>query len=211
MTVTTLPTPKRFCAKPKPGSYVHAIYTTIEAYNGVATCAEVRELLSAAGGPEFATFKETHRHVTTIAGNLGYVRGDTCKSGLRAPATDEEYGRAVYRLATPEEYAEHRKHKNDQQRARQAKKDKELARQQRAEERAEERRLEKEQLNRVDSARARVLAGSTTSTQDVPQALVTPTPTPPPTPTLTRTDLILVTGTACFFSVAIYAVLEKLL
>lgn len=211
MTVTTLPTPKRFCAKPKPGSYVHAIYTTIEAYNGVATCAEVRELLSAAGGPEFATFKETHRHVTTIAGNLGYVRGDTFKSGLRAPATDEEYGRAVYRLATPEEYAEHRKHKNDQQRARQAKKDKELARQKRAEERAEERRLEKEQLNRVDSARARVLAGSTTSTQDVPQAPVTPTPTPPPTPTLTRTDLILVTGTACFFSVAIYAVLEKLL
>ena len=149
MTVTTLPTPKRFCAKPKPGSYVHAIYTTIEAYNGVATCAGARVAVSCRAALSLLRSKRL-TGITTIAGNLGYVRADTFKSGLRAPATDEEYGRAVYRLATPEEYAEHRKHKNDQQSAKQAKKDKELARQKRAEERAEERRLEREQLNRVD-------------------------------------------------------------
>ena len=204
MTVTELRTPERKAPVPKAGSYVHSIYETIDALGGSATCAEVRELLPAAGGKQFKTNKDTHHHVTSIAKSLGYiVSNDKFSTKSNANITDEQYGRAVYRIASAEHYEAVR-------RAGLARAAQNRIRRERKKQRLEARQAAVAEQSRMSNALQKLKAKKPEADTPAP---VTPAVTPPtvaPQP-LTRTEVALITGTACFLSVSVYALLEQLL
>ena len=204
MTVTELRTPERKAPVPKAGSYVHSIYETIDALGGSATCAEVRELLPAAGGKQFKTNKDTHHHVTSIAKSLGYiVCNDKFSTKSNANITDEQYGRAVYRIASAEHYEAMRK-------AGLARAAQNRIRRERKKQRLEARQAAGAEQSRMSSALQKLKAKKPEADTPAP---VTPAVTPPtvaPQP-LTRTEVALITGAACFISVSAYALLEQFL
>lgn len=208
MTVTELRTPERKAPVPKAGSYVHSIYETIDALGGSATCAEVRELLPAAGGKQFKTNKDTHHHVTSIAKSLGYiVCNDKFSTKSNANITDEQYGRAVYRIASAEHYEAMRK-------AGLARAAQNRIRRERKKQRSEARQAAVAGQSRMSNALQKLKAKKPEPEPeaDTP-APVTPAVTPPtvaPQP-LTRAEVALITGAACFISVSAYALLEQFL
>ena len=203
MTVTEIKTPGRKAPVPTTGSYVHSIYETIDALGGTATCAEVRELLPAAGGKKFVSNRDTHTHVMSIAVNLGYVTTKDKFSSSRKVTTDAEIGRAVYRIASFEHY--------EATRQRQLVRAKKLkAQRERLKEKISAEQTAVTEVSRMSDAIAKLKAKKPEA--DVP-APATPAAAPPTVApqSLTRTELGLITGTACFFSVSVYALLEQLL
>ena len=203
MSVTELKAQGRKAPAPKAGSYVHSIYETIEALGGSATCAEVRELLPAAGGKRFTTNRETHIHVMSIAVNLGYVTTKDKFSSSRKVTTDDEYGRAVYRIASAEHY--------EATRQRQLVRAKKLKTQrERLKERLAAEQTAVTEVSRMSDAIAKLKARVPEPDAPVPVTPVVTPPTAVPQP-LTRTELALITGTACFISVSAYALLEQFL
>mgnify|MGYP001273222049 CR=1 FL=1 len=208
MTVTEIKTPGRKAPVPTTGSYVHSIYETIDALGGTATCAEVRELLPAAGGKKFVSNRDTHTHVMSIAVNLGYVIAENKFSSSRKITTEAQFGRAVYRIASFEHY--------EATRQRQLVRAKKLkAQRERLKEKISAEQTAVTEVSRMSDAIAKLKAKKPEA--DVP-APATPAAAPPtvamPTvapQSLTRTELGLITGTACFFSVSVYALLEQLL
>lgn len=204
MSVTELKTQGRKAPAPKAGSYVHSIYETIDALGGTATCAEMRELLPAAGGKQFKTNKDTHRHVYSIAVNLGYVLiNEEFSARSNANITDDEYGRAVYRIASAEHYETRRRSLIARAQANHK-------RRERQKQRLGARQTAKAKQSRVDSALQKLKAKTPEPDAPVPVTPVVTPPTAVPQP-LTRTELALITGTACFISVSAYALLEQFL
>lgn len=211
MTVTELRTPERKAPVPKAGSYVHSIYETIDALGGSATCAEVRDLLPAAGGKQFKTNKDTHHHVNSIAVQLGYiVFNGSFSTKSNANITDEDYGRAVYHIASAEHYETKRKTQlaraNQNRKRRERQKQKLEARQ--ATEAEQSRMSNALQKLRAKKPEADMRPQSIHAADNNPPAPVTPAVTPQP---LTRTEVALITGAACFISVSAYALLEQFL
>ena len=204
MTVTELRAQERKAPAPKAGSYVHSIYETIDALGGTATCAEVRELLPAAGGRQFKTNKDTHHHVNSIAVNLGYVIfNEKFSRKSNANITDDEYGRAVYRIASAEHYETRRKALLTRAETNRKRRD-------RLEQKVIAKQAVEAERSRMSSALQKLTAKTPKPDAPVPVTPVVTPPTVAPQP-LSRTEVAMITGTACFFSVSVYALLEQLL
>lgn len=209
MTVTEIKTPGRKAPVPTVGSFVHSIYETIDALGGTATCAEVRELLPAAGGKKFVSNRDTHTHVMSIAVNLGYVITENKFSSSRKVTTEAQFGRAVYRIASFEHYEATRKRQMVRAKKLKAQRER-LKQKQTAEQTAAA------ETSRMSSAiaklKTRVPEADVVISQASP-ATITQAVTPPAVApqSLTRTEVALITGTACFLSVSVYALLEQLL
>ena len=211
MTVTELRAQERKAPAPKAGSYVHSIYETIDALGGSATCAEVRELLPAAGGKQFRTNKDTHHHVNSIAITLGYiVFNESFDTRSNANITDDDYGRAVYHIASAEHYETKRKtllaRANQNRKRRERQKQKLEARQ--AAEAEQSRMSDALQKLKAKTLKPDARPQSIHAADNSAPAPVTPAVTPQP---LTRTEVALITGAACFISVSAYALLEQFL
>ena len=204
MTVTELRTPERKAPVPKAGSYVHSIYETIDALGGSATCAEVRDLLPAAGGKQFKTNKDTHHHVTSIAVQLGYiVFNGSFSTESNANITDDDYGHAVYHIASAEHYET--KRKTLLARASQNRK-----RRERTKQKLEARQAAAAEQSRMSNALQKLKAKKPEADAPAPVIPAVTPPTVAPQP-LTRTEVALITGTTCFISVSAYALLEQFL
>ena len=211
MTVTELRAQERKAPAPKAGSFVHSIYETIDALGGTATCAEVRELLPAAGGRQFATNKDTHNHVNSLAVHTGYVvLNEKFSTRSNANITDDEYGRAVYRIASAEHYENRRRfllsRAQANQKRRERVKEKLIAKQ--AAEAEQSRMSNALQKLKAKMPKPDARPQSIHAADNNRPAPVTPAVTPQP---LTRTEVALITGTACFISVSAYALLEQFL
>tara|TARA_B100001248_G_C27296796_1_gene415175 strand:- start:133 stop:747 length:615 start_codon:yes stop_codon:yes gene_type:complete len=204
MTVTELRAQERKAPAPKAGSYVHSIYETIDALGGTATCAEVRELLPAAGGRQFATNKDTHNHVNSLAVHTGYVvLNEKFSTRSNANITDDDYGRAVYRIASAEHYENRRRHLLARAQTNQK-------RRERTKQRLEARQAAEAEQSRMNSALQKLTAKTPKPDAPVPVTSVVTPPTVAPQP-LSRTEVALITGAACFISVSAYALLEQFL
>lgn len=214
MTVTKLKTAGRLAPTPKPGSYVHTIYTTVEALGGRATCREIRELLPAANGRSFATNFECHTHVKTIGFALGYLGCDV-RFATGNTYSDKAYGDVEFYINTFDVYETlridrlARAEKARKKREGTAKRRKAAAEKQAAEQAEMEAKMEA--TERLAVARQKLTKDSTNSTS------VDPTPvTIEPAP-VTRErqswamEYAVIATIASFISVSVYALLVQLL
>ena len=210
MTVTKLKTAERLAPTPKPGSYVHAIFTTVEALGGKATCREIRELLPAANGPSFTDNRSCHEHVKSIAVNLGYLGCDAALvRGGNTPHIDESFGEIAYYINTFEVYDS----KRIERLARAEKKRKKrVAKQQRqraaAAQKAEQTAMQ-EAEDRMATARQKLAPVSTTPTTT--PATIDPTPKAIYEDHNTRMEYAIVAATASVISVGAYVLLGQVL
>ena len=210
MTVTKLKTAERLAPVPKPGSYVHAIYTTVEALGGKATCREIRELLPAANGPSFTDNRSCHEHVKSIAVNLGYLGCDAALvRGGNAPHTDESFGKIGYFINTFEVYDSKRVERLARAEKKRKKRAAKLQRQQAAAEKQAEQTAMQEAEDRMATARKKLAPVSTTPT-------TTPETIDPSPKTIyqdhgTRMEYAIVAATASVISVGVYVLLGQVL
>lgn len=197
MTVTPLSS-KRMAPTPTPGTHVHAIYSTIDALGGQASVPEIRELLPAAGGPELGSYRDVHYHCKSIGEACGYIKALKVFPSRTPAASDDTYKESVFRIVTLDEYNAHiarRRKTNSKYNARVAR-----------ERTKAEQELEREKQRLID-ARNRLSGVKKLASQDA-------TPEPAPVilqqPKQNRMEQLLLTGAACFLSVAAYALLERL-
>lgn len=214
MTVTKLKTAERLAPTPKPGSYVHAIFTTVEALGGKATCLEIRELLPAANGPSFTDNRSCHEHVKSIAVNLGYLGCDAALVRVgNTPYIDESFGEIEYYINTFEVYDS----KRIERLARAEKQRKKRAAKQQRQEAAAEKQAMKEAeqaamqkaKDRMATARQKLTPVSTTPTTE--PATIDPTPKTIYEDHNTRMEYAIVAATASVVSVGAYVLLGQVL
>ena len=208
MTVTKLKTAERLAPTPKPGSYVYAIFTTVEALGGKATCREIRELLPAANGPSFASNRSCHEHVKSIAQNLGYLGCETVLvRGGNAPHKDMAFGDITYFINTFDDYETKRLTRlaraEKQRKKRVAKQRQQAAAAQKAEQTAKQ-----EAEDRMATARQKLAPVSTTPTTP---ATIDPSPKTIYEDHNTRMEYAIVAATASVVSVGAYVLLGQVL
>jgi len=210
MTVTKLKTAGRLAPTPKPGSYIHAIYTTVEALGGRATCREIRELLPAANGRSFATNFECHRHVKTIGFALGYLGCDV-RFTTGNTYTDKAYGDVEFYINTFDVYetlridrlARSEKHRKKREAA--AKRRKAAAEKQAAAQ------AEMEATERLAVARQKLTKDSTNSTSvDPTPVTIEPAPVTRERQSSTM-EYAAIAAASSFISVTVYALLGQVL
>ena len=205
MTVTKLKTTERLAPAPRPGSHIAAIYSTVEALGGSATCQEIRELLPAAGGRECKTHKDTHIYLRSIGINLGYIVCDTkFPAGMQSSITEKDYAAVVYSLNTFSDFERQRLSRTARE------KKNRIARE------AAERKAEVKKQNKLERERERMA----TARQKLAPVSTTPTTTPetidPAPETIhedhnTRMEYAIVAATASVISVGVYVLLGQVL
>lgn len=211
MTVTKIKTAERLAPAPKPGSYIHAIYTTIEALGGRARCREIRELLPAANGLSFPSNYECHRHLRSIGVNLGYIGCDVrLMTGTKL--SESEYGNVEYYINTFDVYdklrierlAKSEKHRKKREAG--AKRRVAAAKKQAMRE-AEQAEMQKVQ-DRMATARQKLTSVSTTPTKTV---AIDPSPKTIYQDHGTRMEYAIVAATASVVSIGVYVLLGQVL
>lgn len=209
MTVTKLKTTERLAPTPQPGSYVHAIYTTVEALGGRATCREIRELLPAANGPSFTDNRSCHEHVKSIAVNLGYL---DCNAALvrggNTPHTDEAFGEIGYFINTFEVYDSKRIERLARAEKKRKKRAAKQQRQRAAAEKQAQQVAQQQAEDRMATARQKLTPVSTRPTKP---ATVDPTPKTIYEDHNTRMEYAIVAATASVISVGVYVLLGQVL
>jgi|11BtaG_2_1085332.scaffolds.fasta_scaffold01771_4 hypothetical protein len=209
MTVTKLKTAERLAPTPKPGSYVHAIFTTVEALGGRATCREIRELLPAANGPSFTDNRSCHEHVKSIAVNLGYLGCDAALvRGGNTPHIDESFGKIEYFINTFEVYDSKRIERLARAEKKRKKRAAKRQRQQAAAEKQAEQTAKQEATDRIATARQKLTPVSTRPTKP---ATIDPTPKTIHADHNTRMEYAIVAATASVISVGVYVLLGQVL
>lgn len=207
MTVTKLKTAERLAPTPKPGSYVYAIFTTVEALGGKATCREIRELLPAANGPSFTDNRSCHDHVKALAVSLGYLTCDvTLARGGNTPHSDKRFGEITYFINTFEAYESRRIERlarADKQRK------KRMAKKQRRKTAAEKQAATQEAEERIATARQKLAPVSTAPT--IEPATIDPTPETLYQDHNTRMEYAIVAATASVISIGVYVLLGQVL
>ena len=203
MTVTKLKTTERLAPAPRPGSHIAAIYSTIDALGGSATCQEIRELLPAAGGRECKTHKDTHIYLRSIGINLGYIVSDTkFPTGVQSSITEKDYAAVVYSINTFADFEQQRL-------GRTAREKKNRIAREAAERKAEVKKQNKLERERMATARQKLAPVSTTPTTT--PATVDPTPETIHADHNTRMEYAIVAATASVISVGVYALLGQVL
>lgn len=215
MTVTKLKTTERLAPTPKPGSYIHAIYTTVEALGGKATCREIRELLPAANGLTFANNRKCHEHIKSIGVNLGYLDCDTrFYPDKRAfgKNTDKEFGDITYSINTFDVYEAKRLARlaraEKQRKKRAAKQQRQQAAAEKQATKLAEQAAMQEAEERMATARQKLAPVSTTTTTS---ATIDPTPKTIYEDHNTRMEYAIVAATASVISIGMYVLLGQVL
>lgn len=208
MTVTKLKTAERLAPTPKPGSYIHAIYTTVEALGGRATCREIRELLPAANGRSFATNFECHTHVKTIGFALGYLGCDVrFSTGNTYP--DKAYGDVEFYINTFDVYETLRIDRLARAEKARKKREGKAKRRKAADEKQAAAQAEMEAAERLAVARQKLAPVSTTPTT-TPET-IDPTPKTVHEDHNTRMEYAIVAATASVISVGVYVLLGQVM
>lgn len=203
MTVTKLKTTERLAPAPRPGSHIAAIYSTIDALGGSATVREIRELLPAAGGRECKTHKDTHVYLRSIGINLGYLVSDTkFPTGAHSSITEEDYAAVVYSINTFADFERQRL-------ARTVREKKNRIAREVAEQKAEAKKQNKLERERMATARQKLTPVSTTPTTT--PATIDPAPETIHEDHSTRMEYAIVAATASVISVGVYALLGQVL
>jgi hypothetical protein len=203
MTVTKLKTTERLAPAPRPGSHIAAIYSTIDALGGIATVREIRELLPAAGGRECKTHKDTHVYLRSIGINLGYIVCDTkFPTGIQSSITEEDYAAVVYSINTFADFEQQRL-------ARTVREKKNRIAREVAEQKAEAKKQNKLERERMATARQKLTPVSTTPTTT--PATIDPTPETVHEDHNTRMEYAIVAATASVISVGVYALLGQVM
>jgi len=210
MTVTKLKTAERLAPTPKPGSYVYAIFTTVEALGGKATCREIRELLPAANGPSFPDNRTCHEHVKSIAVNLGYLNCDTALvRGGNHPHADKAFGQITYFINTFDVYETKRLKRLARAEKQRKKRVAKQQRQQAAATQKAEQTAKQEAEDRIATARQKLAPVSTTSTTE--PATIDPSPKTIYEDHNTRMEYAIVAATASVISVGVYVLLGQVM
>lgn len=214
MTVTKLKTAERLAPTPKQGSYIHSIYTTVEALGGRATCREIRELLPAANGISFRTNFECHRHVKTIGVTLGYLGCDV-RFATGNKHSEGEYGDVEFYINTFDVYEKlriDRLARSEMHRKKRvaAAKRRRVAAEKQATKKAEQAAFQKAE-DRISTARQKLTTDSTNSTSVDPRP-VTIEPAPVTREHRSSTmEYAVIAAASSFISVTVYVVLEQIL
>ncbi len=203
MTVTKLKTTERLAPAPRPGSHIAAIYSTVEALGGSATCQEIRELLPAAGGRECQTHKDTHIYLRSIGINLGYIVCNTkFPAGAQASITEKDYAAVVYSINTLSDFEQQRL-------VRTAREKKNRSARAAAAQKAKAKKQNKLERERMATARQKLAPVSTTPTTK--PATIDPTPKTIHEDHNTRMEYAIVAATASVISVGAYVLLGQVL
>lgn len=210
MTVTKLKTAGRLAPTPKQGSYIHSIYTTVEALGGRATCREIRELLPAANGFSFRTNFECHKHVKSIGVNLGYLGCDR-RFATRNKASEKEYGDVEFYINTFDVYEKLRIDRLARSEMHRKKRVAAAKRRRVAAEKQAANEAKQESEDRISTARKKLTRDSTNSTSVDPRP-VTIEPAPVRREHRSSTmEQALIAAASSFISVTVYVVLEQIL